>query len=233
MVTALLAMAPDDPDPVRQPHVVGATAATTEPTPTPTRFPGFRRVVYLGHGSFGTTYREYEGAAGKEQRALKYIRTEPYKTVRITSSKPTTPQCGALTCTSPQELQMTRIQLLRELENHRALHHRRVMAGMPCRHGGNCGKAESWRGNFPRSNIVLFRRAACFGAHLVIVMDFAEGRNLFEDQKERSASGPYDIARARDIFFQLFHAVDHMHGVGICHRDLKARLCALRVWATS
>ena len=51
-----------------------------------------------------------------------------------------------------------------------------------------------------------------------IVMELAEGGDLFHLIKKRGSLTPVD---SRTVFIQLIHAVDYLHSQGVAHRDIK------------
>lgn len=55
------------------------------------------------------------------------------------------------------------------------------------------------------------------GLHMA--MEFLAGGELFDRIQKR---GHFPEREAADIMFKLLHAINHMHSMNICHRDLKA-----------
>jgi len=49
-------------------------------------------------------------------------------------------------------------------------------------------------------------------------MELVKGKELFEYLKEH---GPMDEKRAAKIFYQIVKTVQHLHQLGIAHRDIK------------
>ena len=66
-------------------------------------------------------------------------------------------------------------------------------------------------------NIVGFRQAGVHGGRPFIVTDWIEGRSLAELV---AAGGPLGLERALHLGSELADALDHLHRVGIVHRDL-------------
>jgi len=56
---------------------------------------------------------------------------------------------------------------------------------------------------------------------LVIVMEYAEGGELFDQVLEDSEKNNLDERKAKFLFYQVVDAVKHLHNNHICHRDLK------------
>jgi serine/threonine-protein kinase SRK2 len=67
-------------------------------------------------------------------------------------------------------------------------------------------------------NIIRFKEVFITPQHLAIVMEYAEGGELFE---RISKVGRFDESDARYFFQQLISGVSYCHKSGVCHRDLK------------
>lgn len=52
-----------------------------------------------------------------------------------------------------------------------------------------------------------------------IVLEFMQGKDLFDYLKVRDFNIPEE--RARDLTLQIAHAIQYMHQYGIVHRDIK------------
>ena len=62
------------------------------------------------------------------------------------------------------------------------------------------------------------KNAFLLNTNLVIIMEYASGREVKEYLKEK---GRLEESEALDIFVQLMNAMQHCHSLGIVHRDLK------------
>ncbi|VVA16190.1 Hypothetical predicted protein [Prunus dulcis] len=67
-------------------------------------------------------------------------------------------------------------------------------------------------------NIVRFKEVLLTPTHLAIVMEYAEGGELFE---RIHSAGRFSEDEARYFFQQLISGVSYCHSMHICHRDLK------------
>ncbi|XP_021808189.1 serine/threonine-protein kinase SAPK2-like isoform X2 [Prunus avium] len=67
-------------------------------------------------------------------------------------------------------------------------------------------------------NIVRFKEVLLTPTHLAIVMEYAEGGELFE---KIHGAGRFSEDEARYFFQQLISGVSYCHSMHICHRDLK------------
>ncbi|KAK7321201.1 hypothetical protein VNO77_31584 [Canavalia gladiata] len=67
-------------------------------------------------------------------------------------------------------------------------------------------------------NIVRFKEVLLTPTHLVIVMEYAAGGELFE---RICKAGRFSEDEARFFFQQLISGVSYCHSMQICHRDLK------------
>ncbi|GMI90971.1 SNF1-RELATED PROTEIN KINASE 2-8, SNF1-RELATED PROTEIN KINASE 2.8, SNF1-RELATED PROTEIN KINASE 2C [Hibiscus trionum] len=67
-------------------------------------------------------------------------------------------------------------------------------------------------------NIVRFKEVLLTPTHLAIVMEYAEGGELFE---RICSAGRFGEDEARFFFQQLISGVSYCHSMQICHRDLK------------
>jgi len=69
-------------------------------------------------------------------------------------------------------------------------------------------------------NIAKFREVILCGKYLAIVMEYADGGDLFQAVQE-SKSQRMNEAMARYFFQQLIAGLSYVHAQGMCHRDLK------------
>ncbi|KAM0936104.1 putative protein kinase CAMK-OST1L family [Dioscorea sansibarensis] len=67
-------------------------------------------------------------------------------------------------------------------------------------------------------NIVKFKEVLLTSTHLAIVMEYADGGELFE---RICNAGRFSEDEARFFFQQLISGVSYCHSMQICHRDLK------------
>eukprot|EP00873_Tetraselmis_striata_P024682 jgi/Tetstr1/444946/TSEL_032764.t1 len=67
-------------------------------------------------------------------------------------------------------------------------------------------------------NIIRFKEVFVTPEHLAIVMEYAEGGELFD---QISKQGRFSEKDARYYFQQLISGVSYCHKSGVCHRDLK------------
>ncbi|KAH0460485.1 hypothetical protein IEQ34_011148 [Dendrobium chrysotoxum] len=67
-------------------------------------------------------------------------------------------------------------------------------------------------------NIIRFKEVALTSTHLVIIMEYAAGGELFE---RICNAGRFSEDEARYFFQQLISGVSYCHFMQICHRDLK------------
>jgi serine/threonine-protein kinase len=67
-------------------------------------------------------------------------------------------------------------------------------------------------------HIVAFRDMGAAGGQLYFAMDYVPGRDAGALLKEQ---GPWPIARAGRLVCQLLEALEHAHGRGFVHRDVK------------
>jgi male germ cell-associated kinase len=74
------------------------------------------------------------------------------------------------------------------------------------------------------SNIVKLLEVFRENDELFFVFEYMKS-NLFDDMKSRE--GGFSETEIRNIMFQLFLAVDHMHRHGFFHRDLKPEKCVV------
>lgn len=60
-------------------------------------------------------------------------------------------------------------------------------------------------------------------SHVCLVVDYANGGELFESLRQRlvRGEGPFPEAIARFLFIQVVAGVSFCHALGVCHRDLK------------
>jgi len=68
-------------------------------------------------------------------------------------------------------------------------------------------------------HIVPFRDVGEFGGHIYFAMDYVpgvDGQTLIKEQ-----AGPFPVGRAVGIVCQLLSALEHAHGLGYVHRDVK------------
>ena len=67
-------------------------------------------------------------------------------------------------------------------------------------------------------NIPKIKQIVDLGGKIAIVMEFAAGGELFHHVQR---AGRLSSRQALGIFIQILSAVDHLHTVGIAHRDIK------------
>jgi len=67
-------------------------------------------------------------------------------------------------------------------------------------------------------NVIKFKEVFVTPDHLAIVMEYADGGELFD---QISSKGRFQENDARYFFQQMICGVHHCHKVGVCHRDLK------------
>lgn len=67
------------------------------------------------------------------------------------------------------------------------------------------------------SNVVSIFDSTTDEDSLLIVMEYVEGESL----KDQLRSGPLPIERAVEVLTQIGAALDHAHGAGVIHRDVK------------
>jgi serine/threonine-protein kinase len=70
------------------------------------------------------------------------------------------------------------------------------------------------------TNIVQAYDVGQAGGYSYFVMEFVEGKTLYEDL---SAGKVYPEKEALDIVIQVAHALDHAHTKGLIHRDIKPK----------
>ena len=88
--------------------------------------------------------------------------------------------------------------------------------------------AHTWTNTYTHRhpNIISFKESFTANDHLYIVMDYADGGDLYARlQKQRSFSPPKLLAESQvlDWFVQLCLALKHVHDRKILHRDLKSQ----------
>ena len=71
-------------------------------------------------------------------------------------------------------------------------------------------------------NIASFQKALLTPEWVAIVIELCEGKNLLAWLNEQPGNRASE-ALARGVIAQVLSAMSHMHGIGIVHRDIKAR----------
>jgi serine/threonine protein kinase len=71
--------------------------------------------------------------------------------------------------------------------------------------------------------LVYFHGASATDSHLVVTLEFVDGKDLLTLLNEtfKTTNALLPSADVRAILFQVLHALVYMHGKSLCHRDLK------------
>ena len=79
--------------------------------------------------------------------------------------------------------------------------------------------------------IAGFRQAVLLPEWVAVVCELCEGTNLLTWLRDSQPGRRASEAVARGIVVQILTALKHLHGVGIVHRDIKARALLLQARA--